>query len=391
MRVFISINNLNCGGAQKSLLSFLNGISSDENINIDLCVLNESDAFFEDIPEYIHRLKASNEIKAIFLSIKDLMNSKLPITIKLKGIIAKFLLKLPVQGDSVQRLWKAWKAFIPKQEGYYDLAVSYVDGFSNYYVVDKVISKKKILWIHNEYEKLSYYAEYDRNYFAKANALITISEECVESLKHIFPEFTAKIKLLYNISSSEMIWKMSAKYIPPEYAGKKNIIISIGRLNEQKGFDLAIRASRILNSWGVDFDWYIIGEGEIREQLTTMIEGFGLEQKVHLLGLRKNPYPYIRYADLFVQPSRYEGKSIVLDEAKILYKPIIATDYDTVYDSLRDGNNGTICSFDEDDLANSICDLLNNPEKKNSYSENLSRELNNKTTAGDYIKLFRSI
>ena len=146
MRVFISINNLNCGGAQKSLLSFLNSISSDENIDIDLCVLNESDAFFEDIPEYIHRLKASNEIKAIFLSIKDLMNSKLPITIKLKGIIAKFLLKLPVQGDSVQRLWKAWKAFIPKQEGYYDLAVSYVDGFSNYYVVDKVISKKKILF-----------------------------------------------------------------------------------------------------------------------------------------------------------------------------------------------------------------------------------------------------
>lgn len=118
-----------------------------------------------------------------------------------------------------------------------------MDGFSNYYVIDKVSADRKILWVHNEYEKLGYNAKFDWTYFEKADDLVTISEECVESLKRVFPEFSNKTHLLYNISPSKMIRAMADTGRPEEYAGKENILISVGRLNEQKGFDLAVRAA----------------------------------------------------------------------------------------------------------------------------------------------------
>lgn len=103
----------------------------------------------------------------------------------------------------------------------YDLAISYVDGFSNYYVMDKVVATKKILWIHNEYEKLSYNSEYDRAYFNKADRLVTISERCVESLEKVFPECSSKIRMLYNISSTKMIWQLAEKITLMNIAEKR--------------------------------------------------------------------------------------------------------------------------------------------------------------------------
>ena len=94
----------------------------------------------------------------------------------------------------------------------------------SYYVMDKVVATKKILWIHNEYEKLSYNSEYDRAYFNKADRLVTISERCVKSLEKVFPECSSKIRMLYNISSTKMIWQLAEKNYPDEYRGKKMCI-----------------------------------------------------------------------------------------------------------------------------------------------------------------------
>ncbi len=391
-KVLIVINNLLCGGAQKSLVSLLNCLDQGY-YDLGLLVLNPEDAFFDDIPGWIHVLKPSKEVGLMYLTLEELFSSKIPAGLLLKALRAKCSMKLFAKNDfdDVQNLWRVWRGRIKRLDQDYDLAISYVDGFSNYYVIDKVSAAKKILWVHNEYEKLSYNADYDRTYFAQADALVTISEACVKNLKDTFPECDSRIRLLYNLLPIALIRKMSAKGRPAEYGGKRNIIISVGRLNEQKGFDLAIKASKLLQSRGVEFAWFIIGEGELREKLHDQIKRAGVEQKVHLLGLRKNPYPYIRYADLFVQPSRYEGKSIVLDEAKILCKPIVATNYDTVYDSIRNGENGTICRFEENDLAASISNLLGDVKKKEFYSKNLSEEISNDTGVKDYLELFDSI
>ena len=219
-------------------------------------------------------------------------------------------------------------------------------------------------------------------------SVVTISERCVKSLEKVFPECSSKIRMLYNISSTKMIWQLAEKNYPDEYRRKKNILVSIGRLNTQKGFDLAIQAAKIIEEKGVEFTWFIIGEGEDEQMLREQIKKERLNDSVKLIGIRKNPYPYIRYADVFVQPSRYEGKSIVLDEAKILCKPIVVTDYTTVVDSITDGVNGRIVQFDPNAIANGILELLNS-DAQTKFETSLKGEIvRENLEVGNYIKLF---
>lgn len=139
----------------------------------------------------------------------------------------------------------------------------------------------------------------------------------------------------------------------------------------------------------MEFTWFLIGEGEQEKDLRKQIADEDLEKNVQLLGLRKNPYPYIQFADVFVQPSRYEGKSIVLDEAKILEKPIVVTNYTTVYDSVTNGINGTITEFDEYKLADAIIEMLSYKHLRDEYSQCLKNENNvENQVVQEYLKLF---
>ena len=101
-----------------------------------------------------------------------------------------------------------------------------------------------------------------------------------------------------------------------------NTIVSVGRLSNEKGFDLAVEASKILKDKNINFRWYFIGDGNQREALEQKIKSYQLQNHVLLLGLKDNPYPYIKKAKIYAQTSRFEGKSIAIDEAKILRKPI---------------------------------------------------------------------
>ena len=396
MKVFISINGLKCGGAEKSLVSFLNEIPENfiqcNKLEVDLLVLEKKDYFFTNIPEWINWLKTDKYIDGMFETTKEHFRNPVdPVTFS-KKIASKIKMKTVKMQNAtrVQHIWNCWKDIIPCQEKEYDLAISYVDGFSNYYVTDKVNAKKKILWVHNEYEKLNYNKEFDRKYFSKADAIVTISDKCVESLVKTFPDFKDKFRMIPNISSQKNIWKMSEEEIPETF-NCENVLVSIGRLNEQKGFDLAVDAAELLAN-KINFVWYILGEGELREVLEERIKRKGLEEKVVLLGSRNNPYPYIRRASIFVQPSRYEGKSIVLDEAKILEKPIVVTNYTSATDSVTNGNNGYIVDFDAKILSEKLYSLLNDKEKQREFQQALHDErMNADRDIDKYLNLMQSM
>ena len=378
MKIFISINGLKCGGAEKSLISFINDIPEsyiDSNaLELDLLVLEKNDYFFTDIPKWVNWLKTDPYIDGMFETTKEHFSNPVNPIVFYRKIASKIRMKIRSceNASRVQHIWDCWKDIIPAQKKDYDLAISYVDGFSNYYVMDKVNARKKILWVHNEYEKLNYNQIFDSEYFTKADAIVTISDKCVESLVKNFPMLRDKIWMIPNISSQKTIWKMSEEPIS-ERIENDNFIVSVGRLNEQKGFDLAIDVAEILAK-KISFCWYILGEGELRETLESRIREKKLEDRVYLLGNRNNPYPYLRKAGVFVQPSRFEGKSIVLDEAKILEKPIIVTNYTSASDSIVDGENGYIVEFDANKLADKIYRLLTDKKMKNMFENNLHNE-----------------
>ena len=143
----------------------------------------------------------------------------------------------------------------------------------------------------------------------------------------------------------------------------------MGRLSHEKGFDIAVDAAKLLKDRGMTFEWHILGGGAERENLEQQIGANGLQEYVYLEGVQSNPYAYMANADLLVQPSRIEGRSIVLDEAKMTGIPIIATRYRTATDQLQDGVDGVIVDMTPEALARGIQQLMDDEPLRSRIRE----------------------
>ena len=378
-KVLIVIHDFGSGGAQKSLVSFLKGLEMNSKINdydIDVLVSDNYGFFKRDLPNNINICQSDSTITWMNCPLK---NKRVWKNVSLKAIYGeiKWIVNQKV-GHKSGELWQCWKNLIPFNSKKYDIAISYIDGWANYYVMDKVNAKKKILWIHNDYQKQPHNENFDRKYYERCDKIITISEECKKSFLKSFPELQNKIYVLQNITLVEDVKYKAKCGRAKEFEENKEClkILSVGRLTKQKAFNLAIDAALELKHRGIDFVWVIIGEGEDRSKLEAIIKKYKLDNYVLLPGIKENPYCYISECDVFVQTSIYEGKSIVLDEAKVLQKPIVVTDYPTVKASITNMKNGIIAQFDGKDISDKIISLHQNKEIQEQFKKQLLIEQN---------------
>lgn len=256
---------------------------------------------------------------------------------------------------------------------HYDLIVDYGGQQLLYYMVNKLSATKKVSFFHSDYSKWSFYYNADKKYYPIVDHIFTISQTCVDSLKHFFPNCADKVSIMENISSPTIIRQQSLesigefkKQVDQMKANGNTILCTIGHICRGKGFDLAIEASDILKRNGIHFKWIFIGK-VLEEDLLKLIADNGLDDNILLVGIQSNPYPYIGLSDIVVHPSRFEGKSIALDEAKILCKPIVVTNFSTVGDQFENGKNGTICGMSGKAVANAIIELINDSSLQDSY------------------------
>ena len=248
---------------------------------------------------------------------------------------------------------------------------------------------RKICWLHNDYSQIGCDRQLDNYYYAQVDKVVTISKICADTWRTAFPQLLDKIVVLPNLTSSEIIRRLSRESVPKEYIPekeKKTILVSIGRLHPQKGFDLAIQAASLMKRRNhLAFHWYILGSGELKEDLERQCAAAHVEDCLEFIGSRENPYPYLRYAHIVVQPSRFEGKSIVLDESKILAKPIVATNYPTVGDQLKP-DEGIVVDMTPEAIAEGIEHMVG---VMDTYSRTLSkREYGNVREIVKYDDLF---
>jgi len=361
-KILIVIHDMRIGGAQKSLLSFLQCLEEDASradYEIHLLPLRPEGEFLAQLPPSVILVEPNRALRWMGSHLNAALVLK---HFSLRGMIGeglwllrKLLKRFPKELNDAQKLWRSWKRLIPACGECYDAAIAYMDGVSGYYVVDKVKAGRKVLWLHNDYEKVRYAPAFDAPYYAAADQLITISDECLESLRRHHPEQSGKMAVLPNMTSYQMLKSRSEEGDCPEYKGTIGLkLLTVGRLNAQKGIDLAIRAAELLRAEGVDFTWLVAGEGGERESLEKQLKEARLGNHFQLIGARMNPYAYMRECDILVQSSRYEGKSIVLDEAKMLCKPIVATDYSTVRDAVTHGETGLIVEMTPEGIAGGI-------------------------------------
>lgn len=369
--------SLNIGGAEKSLVNLLNMIDYNR-YDVDLLLFQSKGPFLKQIPECVHRIHI-NEVDILFQSLSQTVQREY----ELKSLI--LALKRYVYTLKERLRWKQfdqirihrwidyYSKWIPVHSKHYKVGIAYAGGETAYYLFDKVNCERKIYYFHSDYSKIDIDVAMEEKYVEKADLVVTISETCKQSLIELFPSCTDRISVIQNLSSPELIKKMAQESYPPEYVKKEReiILVSIGRLNNIKGYDLAIKAAAILVDRNIPIRWFVVGEGEERENLSKEIAKYNLDDRFHLIGLRENPYPYIENADILIQPSRFEGKSVVLDEAKILAKPCIVTNYNSVEDQIKDGIDGIIVSLTPEDLAKGIEQLINNPEQRERIHQHL--------------------
>lgn len=367
-KLLFVIMHLHMGGAERSLVNLLSEIDYSQ-YEVDLILIKKEGDLIRQLPQEVHLLATPYDLKAVYSnSIDNIRGIKYFLARVMSVVCSNIRNKLYTCDVTAIRWNQFYKRLILQLEKKYDVAVAYLTGPSMYYVADKVNADKKIVFYHNDYFASNAMSNRptDLPYFKKFDLIPTISNQCKQSLEKAFPDLKEKFTVVPNITSTKLIRLRADQFYPEEYKGKKNIICSIGRLNEQKGFDLAIQAAASLKKNEVSFSWYIIGEGEERKKLQELITSNQLEDVFFLLGIRDNPYPYLKNVDVVVQPSRYEGKSMVLDEAKILAKPIVVTNYTTVRDQLSD-EEGLVVDMTPEGIAEGIRKMLTETKMREKF------------------------
>lgn len=377
--ILFVMESMKSGGGEKSLLTLLQ-LFDYSRYDVDLMLFNPSGLFFDMIPPQVNIVPIGGEYEAF----------SQPLTMSLKRFLLKGKISLAVKrflysravnsgtGSSLYRdqlSWKFMREAMPTPRKKYDAAIGYLEGKPNFFVADCVDAKVKIGYIHSDYPKLKTDKEFDRNIFEKLDYVVGVSDECVKALGTSFPEQTGKFVRVENITSHEILVKLS-DYIPEEFKNKKEgkTILTVGRISAPKGYDIAIDAAEILDKKGYDFKWFSIGKGELQKELEQRIKEKNLQDKFVFLGERANPYPYINGCDIYVQSSYYEGKSIAIDEAKCLAKPIVTTKFTTVHDQLCDGETALLAEIDAESVAEKIEQLFLDENLSEKLKENLKKE-----------------
>ena len=355
------------GGVSKSMSSLLNVIDTDRYA-VDCFITSPTGIFMDSIPPSVNMLtdkKTALAFSSFPANIVKLTKHGFLTTACLRIIGACLML--------INKGYGGWvlSKILPKISTNYDLAVDYNGQHQLYYLIDTIYAKKKVTFFHSDYTKWSHYLSMDRKYMPKADFIYTISIQCVNSLKKYFPTESNKIGLFENISAAETILRMSNEAVGDHLDSSVVKLLTIGHVSEAKGSDLAIMAAKILKDNGLQFKWYFIGKKSDNPLFSKLVKENKLENSIVFMGLKSNPYPYIKQADVIVHPSQFEGKSIALDEAKMLAKPIVVTNFSTVHDQFTGRVNASICKMNEKDLANDILELLANERLRNKYITNL--------------------
>jgi glycosyltransferase involved in cell wall biosynthesis len=375
-KIVFVIPGLDAGGGEKSLVNLLNTI--DSRYEIDVVLFHKRGIFLKMIPENINVYGVAGNFDIFSMGLSQSVKMALK-SFNLKLVANRILFALKNRwvknvSHAEQFSWKYVAASMQPIEKQYDVAIAFLEKSSIYFTVEKINATKKIGFIHNDYIELGMAADFDRPYFKKLNHIVTVSGECAHVLEKIFPEFQDKISVMYNIVSPKLIHRMAKTGNANDMAETAKTIVSIGRLHPQKGFDMAIDACEIIVKKGHDIKWYVIGEGHERPVLEKKIADKMLENHFFLIGLRENPYPYVKKAALYAQTSRFEGKSIAIDEAKILAKPIVVTNFTTVKDQIQDKINGVITEINPESVAKGIIKMLEDETLRQALVENLKKE-----------------
>lgn len=236
---------------------------------------------------------------------------------------------------------------------------------------------KKIQWIHTDYLAWSNFSNWTRSItsnddkiYHSFDKIITLTQISRHGLLKKIPELKDKVEVIHNLIQIEEVIEKSMEQSCLEMDSNIVNLITIGRLDIEKGYDKIVDLCKKCKRNKFVFKWYIVGEGPLREHLEHRIREEGLTDILILLGKVDNPYPILRQADYFVLFSDYEGMPVTIYESLILNIPVIATDVGGIREQLENGKYGVLVENNFNNIYFELTKILENGVKLNKNKLN---------------------
>lgn len=376
--ILIFSQAMELGGVERSLLGLLDSIDYDR-YDVDLFLMRHSGELMPYLNPKAKLLPEIPQYASLAVPMVSLLRSgQIGVLCgRLKGKLAAkhFDKRHPGSKPSVTALTYSHKytlSAMPQiSDKTYDLAISFLT--PHYFARERVKAKKYAAWIHTDYTALSFDRSAEIAMWREYDAICGVSEQVTAAFDAEFPELSHLTETVENILPKNLIERQSN--IPQSKMQRENkfALLSVGRFSEQKTFDNVPDICRRLVEDGLDVKWYLIGYGGEEPLIRQKITEAGMQDRVIILGKKDNPYPYMRACDLYVQPSRYEGKAVTVREAQLLGKPVVITNYATSASQLEDGVDGVIVPMDNVGCAVGIAALLRDPARMQQLSENCAK------------------
>lgn len=362
-KILFGITGLTIGGAERVLVDLANELSKSYDITIFALYAKG---------ELEKELNSNVKLKSLFkYSYKEMSKLKQKIVVPLKVL----LLKNSIYNKNIK--------------GNYDEEIAFLEGPITRLFSVKNKNVRKIAWVHNDISlvfgkglkaRLKKYL--DKKIYDKYNDLVFVSKENMCDFDKTYTNLNISDehkKVIYNYIDKEKIIKKSLEDIDIYFKKEDINFVTVSRLVYQKGIDRIIEIHKKLIESGYNHKFYVIGDGPEREKLENLIKENKVENSFFLLGQKENPYPYIKNADYFCLLSRFEGYGMVLEEAKILGKPIIITDT-AAREAVEDYDKKWILENSNDGIYNGLAEII---EKRNkdidgNYNENMKEYDNTK-------------
>ena len=357
-RILFINGHLNAGGVERSLVDVLRHMDYTKYA-VDLLLLEDTGDYASELP---------SEVKVLFRDIHHTYGS-FASSIR-RCIVAHdwmclrlrflFLLQKFFGACALKRV-----ATILLGKHHYECVIGFRPGICSDLAAYSVQTDRKITWWHHGEFNVDC-ATYG-NMCSKMNAVAVVSQSCKAMLQEKLPELESKLVCIPNMLDAVAIGQKAGN---SPYTGDMLHIVSVGRLAPEKHFENIIPVAKMLRDMSTDFVWHIVGDGSEQARLESLIVENDLKDHVILEGSKTNPYPYMKYADLFVHPSYVESHGLTVLEAMALDVPCVVTKSRGPCEFIEDGVNGLLTEQSPESLAEEVLAILNDKKLYQHIKEN---------------------
>ena len=365
-KIIFVISRMAIGGSQKSLVNALCALDYDQ-YDVTLYVRENKTELISELPSDVKVTVNTNKRRyehtpyTLFLYILILflgLIGKKSLANRLDNKSRNYIVKRKTNYEK-----KHYKEILNQK---YDIAISYLQGYTCKFTYDCVTADRMICFYHNSTDALP---DIHKEYLSKFEKIVVVSDETKDFLSSRYPEISEQILVIKNLMNIDKIRSKAQEVTIEKTAGIK-YLCTCGRISQEKGYDIAIKTAQILKNKGYSFIWYFVGNGPDFQKTKNEAEKLSLNDCIQFLGSQENPYPWIGQCDIYVQSSYEEAQPLSIMEAQILGKPIVSTNTVGGKNLIKNNETGLLCDINAEVLSDSIARLIDDKDLCNRLSEN---------------------